>query len=278
MVTGLLKPWAVWLLNKRAAVPAVGTGKPQRWLPGTRGSRLVSVSPCPPSPLFFLLCPALLPSCSIPPVPCPQPKLLGVCPVLCPVPCSLLHGSAVPHTSGSGWPQGLDHAPRAQTWDVLPPRTGKTAPMHPPQLPSLLRHVSSCRKCRVPESPGGDGCSALSLAAPLVALFGSMSPIFLPSPPSTTATKNLSSVPLCSKTRFSPHSCFPASSTLCYPPSTERSLAWHQPACGVTGQPRDPRPRPGSGTRLAHTKALSQGCCSSIPISRAFHFDTMSAC
>lgn len=53
MVTGLLKPWAVWLLNKRAAVPAVGTGKPQRWLPGTRGSRLVSVTLCPPSPFFF---------------------------------------------------------------------------------------------------------------------------------------------------------------------------------------------------------------------------------
>lgn len=33
-----VQPWAVWLLNKRVAVPAVGMGK--RWLPGTRGSRL----------------------------------------------------------------------------------------------------------------------------------------------------------------------------------------------------------------------------------------------
>ena len=29
-VTHLLKPWAVWLLNKRTAVPAVGMGKPLR--------------------------------------------------------------------------------------------------------------------------------------------------------------------------------------------------------------------------------------------------------
>lgn len=96
--------------------------------------------------------------------PAQAPGGLSVRPVLCPVPCSLLHGSGVPHTNVSSSPQGLGHAFRAQTWDVLPPRTGKTAPLHPPQLLSLLRLFPSCRKC--PESPGGDGCSALSLAAP----------------------------------------------------------------------------------------------------------------
>lgn len=160
MVTGLLKPWAVWLLNKRAAVPAVGTGKPQRWLPGTRGSRLVSVTLCPPSPFFFFLffaVPGVAAKLLHPLPPAQAPGGLSVRPV----PCSLLHGSAVPQVSVSSSPQGLGHAPRAQTWDVLPP---KTAPLNPPQLLSPLRHFSSCRKC--PESPGGDGCSALSLAAP----------------------------------------------------------------------------------------------------------------
>lgn len=188
--------------------------------------------------------------------PAQAPGGLSVRPVLCPVPCSLLHGSAVPHVSVSSSPQGLGHAFRAQTWDVLPRRTGKTAPLHPPQLLSLLRLFPSCRKC--PESPGGDGCSALSLAAPKGQHwwpFLGQCPQFssLPLPP-PLPPKPPSSVPLCSKTRFSLHSCFPASSTLCYPPSTARSLARHQPARGVTGQPRDPRPHPGSGTRMEKQK------------------------
>lgn len=216
--------------------------------------------PVPTFPFFFflyifLLCPVL---CQAAPSLAPSPSSWGlsVHPVLCPVPCSLLHGSAVPQASVSSSPQGLGHDPRAQMWDVLPPRTGKTAPLHPPQLLSLLRLFPSCRKC--PESPGGDGCSALSLAAPKGQRwwpFLGQCPLFssLPLPP-PLPPKPPSSVPLCSKTRFSLHSCFPASSTLCYPPSTVRSLARHQPARGVTGQPRDPRPHPGPGTRMEKQK------------------------
>lgn len=90
MVTGLLKPWAVWLLNKRAAVPAVGTGKPQRWLPGTRGSRLVSVSPCPPSPFFFCCAPRCCQAAPSHPSLAPSPSSWGsvLCSVLCPARCS----------------------------------------------------------------------------------------------------------------------------------------------------------------------------------------------
>lgn len=92
LVTALLKPWAVWLLNKRAAVPAVGTGKPQRWLPGTRGSRLVSVTLCPPSPFFFffyifLLCPVL---CQAAPSLAPSPSSWGFVRPSCALSCALL--------------------------------------------------------------------------------------------------------------------------------------------------------------------------------------------
>lgn len=98
-VTHLLKPRAVWLLNKRVAVPAVGTGKPLRWLPGTRDSRRPAGWACRGAPpghggnhpwachmplparahLPLSLWSALHSSFCIPPIPCLQPELLGVC-------------------------------------------------------------------------------------------------------------------------------------------------------------------------------------------------------